>query len=145
MLASRSRSIAVMTPTAILRTGLLSLALVLPLQSAQAVIPSLKPANTCVRSAFVLRCQDGQGGWYGVMVQGNDTLMRGYDPVSGLSWSQTSTRLGRLQFFSGLTSDGNLWLGRTHQLGWNVISRFSTSQGDRARTSCNRVAGCEWR
>ena len=85
------------------------------------------------------------GGWYGVAVQGNDTLMRGYDPVSGLSWAQTSTRLGRMQFFSGLTSDGNLWLGRTRQLGWNVISRFSTSQGDRARTSCNRVAGCEWR
>lgn len=135
-----------MIPSAILRTGLLSSALLLmPASFVQAAIPSLTPANTCVRSAFVLRCQDGRGGWYGVAVQGNDTLMRGYDPVSGLSWAQTSTRLGRLQFFSGLTSDGNLWLGRSRQLGWNVISRFSTSQGDRGRTSCNRVAGCEWR
>lgn len=135
-----------MIPSAILRTGLLSAALLLlPQLCAQAAIPSLKPANTCVRSAFLLRCQDGQGGWYAVAVQGSDTLMRGFDPASGLSWAQTSTRLGRLQFFSGLTSDGEVWLGRTRQLGWNVISRFSTSQGDRARTSCNRVAGCEWR
>jgi len=134
-----------MIPSAILRTGLLTAALLLPFGAAQAAIPSLTPANACVRSAFILRCQDRQGGWYAVAVQGNDTLMRGYDPGSGLSWAQTSTRLGRLQFFSGLTNDGNLWLGRTHQLGWNVISRFSTSQGDRARTSCNRVSGCEWR
>ena len=135
-----------MIPSAILRNGLLSALLLLgPLCSAEAAIPSLKPANTCVRSAFVLRCQDRQGGWYAVEVQGNDTLMRGFDPVSGLTWAQTSTRLGRLQFFSGFTSDGQVWLGRTRQLGWNVISRFSTSQGDRARTSCNRVAGCEWR
>ncbi|MEH3024096.1 MAG: hypothetical protein PGN19_15335 [Pseudomonas oryzihabitans] len=134
-----------MNPIALLRTGLLSAVLLMPCCIAQAAIPSLKPANSCVRSAFVLRCQDGQGGWYGLTVQGNDTLMRGFDAASGRSWAQTSTRLGRLQFFSGLTSDGQVWLGRTRQLGWNVISRFSTSQGDRARTSCNRVAGCEWR
>ncbi|MDT3721686.1 hypothetical protein [Pseudomonas oryzihabitans] len=135
-----------MTTSSIPRSCLLAAALLMmPLGFVQAAIPSLKPTASCVRSAFLLHCRDGQGGWYGVAVQGNDTLMRGFDAASGLTWAQTSTRLGRLQFFSGLSSDGNLWLGRTRQLGWNVISRFSTSQGDRARTSCNRVAGCEWR
>lgn len=51
-----------MTSSALVRTGLLAATLLL-VPAVQAAIPSLKPANTCVRSAFVLRCQDGQGGW----------------------------------------------------------------------------------
>ncbi|ACO79092.1 hypothetical protein AvCA_29230 [Azotobacter vinelandii CA] len=111
---------------------------------AGAEIPVLSGvAVRCTRSATLLHCDDGRGGHYGMARRGNDLFLRGYDAASGLFWAQTSTRFGRVQFFSGVSSDGNLWIGMSRQLGWNVISRFSTSAGDRGRVSCNRLKGCD--
>lgn len=110
----------------------------------KAEIPPLSgPAPECTRSATILHCKDGLGGYYGIAQRGSDLFLRGYDAASGLSWAQTNTRLGRFQFFSGASSDGNVWVGMTRQFGWNVISRFSTSSGDRGRVSCNRLKGCD--
>ncbi|WP_236614285.1 hypothetical protein [Stutzerimonas azotifigens] len=112
--------------------------------AARAEIPVLSSfINPCTRSAMLLHCKDGRGGYYGVAQWGNDMFLRGHDGGSGLSWAQTNTRFGRVQFFSGVSSDGNVWVGRTRLIGWNAISRFSTSSGDQGRISCNRLKGCD--
>lgn len=110
----------------------------------RAEIPVLtSTAVHCTHSAALLRCNDGRGGYYGMARLGDDLFLRGYDAASGLSWAQTSTRFGRVQFFSGVSDDGNVWIGMTRQFGWNIISRFSTSGGERGRVSCNRLKGCD--
>lgn len=111
---------------------------------ARAEIPVLfENVSKCTRSATLLHCVDGRGSYYAMAQSGNDLLLRGYDATSGLSWRQTSTRFGRIHFFSGMSSDGKVWVGKTRRFGWNVISRFSTSDGDRGRVSCNRLKGCD--
>ncbi|MEQ9727260.1 hypothetical protein ABRP29_16635 [Pseudomonas sp. WHRI 8822A] len=99
-------------------------------------------AMRCTRSATLLNCMDRFGNHYGIVQQGNDTLMRGFDVISGLSWSQTSTTYGRLQLFTGVSADGQVWFGSSRRIGWNVVSRLSSSQGDRDRVNCNRLSGC---
>ena len=113
--------------------------------SAYAEIPRLDvlASANCVRSATLLHCDDGHGGYYGMALQGNDIFLRGHDGVTGLSWAQTSTSLGRVQLLGGISSDGNIWYGVSRSFGWNVISRISSSSGERSRVTCNRVKGCD--
>ncbi|AEF22189.1 hypothetical protein [Pseudomonas fulva] len=99
-------------------------------------------AMRCTRSAMLLNCTDRFGNHYGMLQQANDTLMRGFDVISGLSWAQTSTTYGRLQIFTGVSADGEVWFGSSRRIGWNVVSRLSSSQGDRDRVNCNRLNGC---
>jgi len=75
---------------------------------------------------------------------GKDLLLRGQDGASGVYWVQTNSEYGRLQFFSGISSDGKVWSGISRRFGWNQISRFSTSDGQNNRLSCNRISGCEY-
>jgi hypothetical protein len=110
--------------------------------SAQAAFTLPGDAMRCTRSAMLLNCTDRFGNHYGIVQQGNDTLMRGFDVISGLSWSQTSTTYGRLQLFTGVSADGQVWFGSSRRIGWNVVSRLSSSQGDRDRVNCNRLSGC---
>ncbi|WP_411269324.1 hypothetical protein [Phytopseudomonas dryadis] len=109
---------------------------------AQAAFMLPGDAMQCVRSASVLNCTDRFGNHYGIVQRGNDTLMRGFDAISGQTWAQTSTTYGRLQLFTGISSSGELWVGSSRRIGWNVVSRFSSSQGERDRVSCNRISGC---
>ncbi|WP_409277201.1 hypothetical protein [Pseudomonas defluvii] len=78
-----------------------------------------------------------------LLVLGNTGRLRGFDAGSGLTWAQTTTRHGRLHFFTGLSSDGSVWAGLARPFGWNVITRFSTSSGGQGRLSCNRLKGCD--
>ncbi|ANY88425.1 MULTISPECIES: hypothetical protein [Pseudomonas] len=111
---------------------------------AHAELPMIGGATLhCVRSATLLRCTDSQGGYYGMAQRGNDLFLRGFDAGSGLTWAQTTTRHGRLHFFTGLSSDGNVWSGLARPFGWDVITRFSTSSGGQGRLSCNRLKGCD--
>ena len=112
---------------------------------AHAEIPRLDglASANCVRSATLLHCDDGHGGYYGMALQGNDVLLRGHDGVTGLSWAQTSTNFGRVQLLGGISSDGNIWYGVSRSFGWNIISRISSSSGERSRVTCNRVKGCD--
>jgi hypothetical protein len=111
---------------------------------ASAGIPLLFTASIrCLRSATLLVCTDKQGSYYGISQRGSDILIRGYDAPSKKFWAQTSTRYGRLNIFTGLSSDGQVWFGSSKRLGWNIISRFSTSSGDRGKVSCNRLKGCD--
>ncbi len=118
---------------------LLFVALALP---AQAAFTLPGDAMRCTRSATLLNCTDRFGNHYGIVQQGNDTLMRGYDVISGLSWAQTSTTYGRLQLFTGVSADGQVWFGSSRRIGWNVVSRLSSSKGERDRVNCNRLSGC---
>ncbi|SHM41063.1 hypothetical protein [Phytopseudomonas punonensis] len=99
-------------------------------------------AMRCTRSATLLNCTDRFGNHYGIVQRGNDTLMRGFDVISRLSWAQTSTTYGRLQIFTGVSADGQVWFGSSRRIGWNVVSRLSSSQGERDRVNCNRLNGC---
>lgn len=110
--------------------------------SAHAAFTLPGDAMRCTRSAMLLNCTDRFGNHYGIVQQGNDTLMRGFDVISGFSWSQTSTTYGRLQLFTGVSADGRVWFGSSRRIGWNVVSRLSSSQGDRDRVNCNRLSGC---
>ena len=110
----------------------------------QAALPiPLGPLPHCTRSATLMHCNDGQGGFYGMAIQGNDLYLRGHDGLTGLGWAQTSTRFGRLLLLSGISGDGTVWFGFGRRMGWNVLNRLSTSAGDRIRLSCNRLKGCD--
>lgn len=111
--------------------------------SAHAAFTLPGDAMGCTRSATLLNCTDRFGNHYGIAQRGNDTLMRGFDAISGQTWAQTSTTYGRLQLFTGVASNGELWVGSSRRIGWNVVSRFSSSNGERERVNCNRMMGCQ--
>ncbi|MCP1621742.1 hypothetical protein [Pseudomonas nitroreducens] len=104
--------------------------------------PGEAPAR-CAWSANVLACMDDSGNLYSVATLGRDTYLRGFEARSGRHWAQTGTRYGSLTFFSGVTSDGQVWVGTSRGIGWTNISRFSSSSGDSARLTCGRVSGCK--
>jgi hypothetical protein len=99
-------------------------------------------AMKCTRSATLVNCTDRFGNHFGIVQQGSDTLMRGFDVISGQYWGQASTRYGRQQLLSGVTRSGEAWFGFSQRIGWNVISRVSSSEGSRGRVTCNRLIGC---
>jgi hypothetical protein len=104
--------------------------------------PGEEPAR-CAWSANVLACMEDSGSLYSIATQGRDTYLRGFEASSGRHWAQTGTRYGNLTFFSGVASDGQIWVGTSRGIGWTNISRFSSSSGDSARLSCGRVSGCK--
>jgi hypothetical protein len=97
----------------------------------------------CLRSLSVMVCDDERGNFYGIARHGADTFFHGREMASGRTWAQTSSRYGALEILVGLSSDGQVWLGTSRCIGWDVISRFSTSDGDRSRVVCNRLRGCD--
>ncbi|KAF1054602.1 MAG: hypothetical protein GAK43_00793 [Stenotrophomonas maltophilia] len=103
--------------------------------------PGLAPA-ACAWLASVLACQQGDGSQYSVATQGPDTFLKGFDAASGVRWAQTGTRYGRITFFTGVTSDGQVWAGSSRGIGWTSRSRLSSSSGGQARLTCGRVSGC---
>lgn len=127
--------------SAILRTSLQSrvfigLALLLVVLDAAAAPPR------CVRGGVLLVCSDGLGNRYGVRSDGIDTYTRGFPNAAGQSWAQTNTRYGQLTIFSGVTSGGEVWLGRIQKVGWTTLTRFSSSRGETQRLRCNTMTGC---
>jgi hypothetical protein len=82
------------------------------------------------------------GGAYSVESQGADTVTRGLPSVRQRSWTQTNSRYGQLTLFSGVASDGELWVGRIQTLGWTTISHFSSSRSGSQTLRCNRLTGC---
>ncbi|HBP0106837.1 TPA: hypothetical protein L5P33_003593 [Pseudomonas aeruginosa] len=125
----------------VLRLYCLALLLLAPAAQAQGFLPGARPAE-CAYLRTVLACMDRLGNHYSVATGGNDTWLRGYDAASGRRWAQTNTRYGRLTFFSGIASDGEIWVGLSRNIGWTSISRLSSSSGQRQRLTCGRVSGC---
>ncbi len=110
--------------------------------AAHSDIPTVMPPAHCVRSATVLACADERGNHYSVATVGADITVAGFDARSQQRWVQTTTRHGALYLFSGLTSSGQVWIGVSRKVGWNVLSRVSSSSGEQGRLSCNRLSGC---
>ncbi|MEG6660185.1 hypothetical protein V2A87_49505, partial [Pseudomonas aeruginosa] len=108
----------------------LALLLLAPAAQAQGFLPGTRPAE-CAYLRTVLACMDRLGNHYSVATGGNDTWLRGYDAASGRRWAQTNTRYGRLTFFSGIASDGEIWVGLSRNIGWTSVSRLSSSSGQR--------------
>lgn len=96
----------------------------------------------CVRGGVLLVCSDGLGNRYGVRTDGIDTYTRGFPNAARQSWAQTNTRYGQLTIFSGVTSEGEIWLGRIQKVGWTTLTRFSSSRGETQRLRCNTMTGC---
>ena len=115
---------------------LIGVALLLVALDAAAVSPR------CVRGGVLLVCSDGLGNHYGVRNDGIDTYTRGFPNAAGQSWAQTNTRYGQLTLFSGVTSEGEVWLGRIQKVGWTTLTRFSSSRGETQRLRCNVMTGC---
>ena len=110
--------------------------------SVLAEIPNIRPVATCTRSQSVLKCSDTRGNFYSVFIAGNTLSSAGFDATSRQHWSQTTSRFGNSYFFSGITSGGQIWVGSSRKLGWDVRTRMATSSGDRLRLVCNRLTGC---
>lgn len=122
-----------------------SLLLAAPLAHAEGTAPLPFPGMTtaaCAWLANVLACMERDGSHYSVATLGHDTYLRGFDAGSGLDWAQTGTRYGKITFFSGVSSDGQVWIGSSRGIGWTSISRFSSSSGGQAKLNCGRVSGC---
>lgn len=104
--------------------------------------PRVELAN-CTRSANLLACDDRQGSYYGVQTQGGTIYLRGYDAPSGRRWAQTTSRYGLLNFYTGIASDGEAWVGYSRRVGWTTLNRVSSSSGQRFSLRCNRLNGCQ--
>ena len=105
-------------------------------------LDAVAAAPRCVRGGVLLVCSDGLGNRYGVRTDGIDTYTRGFPNAAGQSWAQTNTRYGQLTLFSGVTSEGEVWLGRIQKVGWTTLTRFSSSRGETQRLRCNTMTGC---
>lgn len=97
----------------------------------------------CTRTANLLACSDALGNGYSVFSAGDTLYLRGYEVQGKRTWAQTNSRYGHLTFFTGLTSDGEAWVGYSLRVGWTTINRFASSSGDKGKFSCNRMGGCQ--
>ncbi|SEQ85373.1 glutamine synthetase [Pseudomonas sp. NFPP19] len=107
---------------------------------ASAAVPST--LATCTRSATLLACVDPLGNAYSVATAGSTTYLRGFEVIGKRYWAQTNSRYGQLTFFTGLTSDGEAWVGYSQRVGWTTRNRFSSSGGSRGQFTCSRISGC---
>lgn len=121
-----------------LKCSLLSLGLLM-IGNASAQMPALA---TCTRSANLLACVDADGNAYSVNTVGNTLYLRGFEKAGQSYWAQTNSRFGQLTFFTGIASDGEVWVGYTRRVGWTTINRFSSSAGSSAKFTCSRITGC---
>lgn len=96
----------------------------------------------CTRSATLLACIDSVGNNYSVATSGSTLYLRGYESADKRYWAQTNSRYGSMTFFTGLASDGEVWVGYTRKVGWTTITRVSSSSGSRSKITCDRVMGC---
>ncbi|MFJ3487577.1 glutamine synthetase [Pseudomonas sp. NPDC090202] len=96
----------------------------------------------CTRSATLLACVDAYDNQYSVAMAGTTMYLRGYESADKRRWAQTNSRYGSLTFFTGLASDGEVWVGSIQKVGWTTISRVSSSSGSQSRFTCSRVTGC---
>jgi hypothetical protein len=97
---------------------------------------------TCTRSATLLACKDGKGNDYSVATLPNGLALRGYESAQRRRWVQTNTRSGSLTFFTGMASDGEVWIGAIQRVGWTTVTWLSSSNGTRSRVTCSRLGGC---
>lgn len=97
----------------------------------------------CTRSANVLACVDSQGNAYSVSTKGNTFSLRGFEVSGRRYWAQTISRYGQLTFFTGVASDGEVWVGCSRRVGWTTINRFSSSGGSTGKFVCGRINGCQ--
>ena len=96
----------------------------------------------CTRTAMLLACIDAGENTYSVAVAGKTMFVRGFESAGKRRWAQTNSRYGSLTFFTGLASDGEIWVGYIQKVGWTTISRVSSSSGSRTKITCDRVMGC---
>lgn len=97
---------------------------------------------TCTRSLNLLACSDELGNFYSVATQGRASYLRGYEAADERRWAQTNSRYGQLTLFTGLASDGEIWIGTIQRVGWTTVTRVSSSKGTRSSISCGRLTGC---
>jgi hypothetical protein len=110
---------------------------------AVAEIPNLAGSTRCTRSPSVVACSDNRGSYYSVSRAKDTVTAGGFDASSRQRWSQTMTRFGSVYFFSGITSEGQIWVGTSRKIGWDMRMKMSTSKGDQSRFVCNRLVGCQ--
>lgn len=98
---------------------------------------------TCTRSATLMACQDSKGNSYSVATLKDVLVVRGYEAVGQRRWTQTNISFKGLTFFTGLATDGEVWIGSIQRIGWTTITRLSSSSGARSRVVCSRLTGCQ--
>lgn len=98
---------------------------------------------TCTRSATLMACEDSKGNSYSVATLKDVLVVRGYEAVKQRRWTQTNISFKGLTFFTGLATDGEVWIGSIQRIGWTTITRLSSSSGARSRVVCTRLTGCQ--
>ncbi|HEY0290288.1 MAG TPA: glutamine synthetase [Pseudomonas sp.] len=105
--------------------------------------PSIRAEQAlCTRSALLLACLDAYGNSYSVAMSGTTMFMRGYEAPGNRWWAQTNSRYGQLTFFTGVASDGEVWVGWVRRVGWTSVTRLSSSNGAHSKVTCDRLMGC---
>lgn len=109
-------------------------------------LPALAMPRTdlalCTRSATLVACKDSKGNYYSVRTEGSTFYLRGYESAGKRLWAQTNSRYGELTFFTGLASDGEVWVGYSRRIGWTTLNRVSSSSGQRFNLHCSLIGGC---
>ncbi|RMN74693.1 Glutamine synthetase adenylyltransferase [Pseudomonas cannabina] len=77
-----------------------------------------------------------------MVTDGPTTWLKGYEVLDKRRWAQTNNRYGQLTFFTGIASNGEVWIGTIHRVGWTTITRVSSSSGTRSKITCSRLNGC---
>lgn len=126
----------------IMKNALSGLVLSCSLLHAHHALAQPSAPATCTRSANLLACADAEGNNYSVNSVGSTLYLRGYEKNGKRYWAQTNSRFGQLTFFTGMASNGEVWVGYTRRVGWTTINRFSSSGGSSARFTCSRITGC---
>lgn len=50
--------------------------------------------------------------------------------------------LWHVDFFTGLASNGEAWVGYSRRVGWTTLNRVSSSSGERFKLHCSLIEGC---
>ena len=95
----------------------------------------------CYGSDAYKTCTDSSGNTYNVQKIGDMTTVQGYNPETGNSWNQTTTKIGNLSHTRGQDADGNSWTQNTQKIGDTTIQSGYDSDGNYYQQSCNQY-GC---
>lgn len=105
------------------------------------LLASASAQAACFGSSTFSTCSDNNGNNYTVQRYGNSTIMNGYNPNTGSSWSQNSQTFGNSTYTNGFDADGNSWNMRQQRIGNSTYYSGTDSDGNSFSGNCGPY-GC---
>lgn len=96
----------------------------------------------CYGTGSYRTCYDAQtGNSYNIQRFGNQTYMNGYNPSTGSTWNQNSTRIGNTIYQNGRAADGGMWNQTIQVMPGTTTYQGINSNGQPFGRTCNAF-GC---